>query len=57
MGEPSLEALPGGAEGFPIRLGELEAFLFVALEEVVQLACDTLVGDDSIGLVVPPQAS
>ena len=57
MGEPSLEALPGGAEGFPIRLGELEAFLFVALEEVVQLACDTLVGDDGIGLIVPPQAS
>ena len=57
MAEPAPEALPRGAKSFPIRFGELETFLLVALKDVIQLACDTLIGNDGIGLIVPALAS
>ena len=53
VGEPSTEALPWGAEGFPIVGGKQETVVFLVVEEVVELFGCLFVDDYRIGLVVP----
>ena len=57
VGEPSTEALPWGAEGFPVVGGKQETVVFFVVEEVVELFGCLFVDDYRIGLVVPAKAA
>ena len=57
MAKPTAELLPWGAEGIPFLLGKKNAFLFVAVEHVVELLGGWAVYDYGILFIVEAHAT
>lgn len=53
MGKPTTELLPRSAEGVPRLRSEQEGVLYVAVEDIAELASDVCVKNDGILFVVP----